>query len=104
MAPAHRALLPRRRDEDLKDAALGAGAVFRAGDDLAKDIGEGVGGLAGDLDTVVAEDGLPRVREEEVQPGAVAGEVAREELFEGEQPSGPTTAGAWRFPGQTAPC
>ena len=70
-------------DEELKDEALGAGAVLAAGDDLAEDIGDGVGGLAGDFDAVVAEDGLLRVWEEEVQRGAAGGEVAGEELFEG---------------------
>ena len=70
-------------DEELEDEALGAGAVFAAGDDLAEDIGDDVGGLAGDFDAVVAEDGFLRMREEEIERRAALREIAQEEALDG---------------------
>ena len=66
---------------------MGAGAVFAAGDDLAED----VGGLAGDFDAVVAEDGLLRSGEEEIERRAALREIAQvEKASEG------NTRTAWR--------
>ena len=70
-------------DEKLEDEALGAGAVFAARDHVAEDAGEGVGGLAGDFDAVVAEDGRLRAREEEAEGGGAGGEVAEIDALDG---------------------
>ena len=74
---------PEDGDEELEDEALGAGAVFLARDDFAENIGEDVGGLAGDFDAVVAEDGLLRGGEEKVQRRAALREIAQEEALDG---------------------
>jgi hypothetical protein len=67
------------RDEKLEDEALGARAVFAASDKLSKDIGKNIGGLAGDLDAVVFEDRLSRVRQKEAEGRGVLREIAQEE-------------------------
>jgi len=63
-------------------------AVFTAGDELAEDAGEGVGGFAGDLDAVVPEDGFARLREEEGEGVRRVGEVAQEDTLDGTEEPG----------------
>lgn len=65
-------------DEKLEDEALGAGAILAAGDDLAKNGGKVVRGLAGDIDPVELEDGPGRDRQEEVEGAGAIREVAQQ--------------------------
>ena len=56
-------------DDALEDEAAGADAVFAAEDQRVEGVGDISGGFAGDLDPVMAEEGLEGAREQEVQRG-----------------------------------
>jgi hypothetical protein len=62
---------------------LGAGAVFLALDEFAEDLGEGVGGLARDVDPVIAKEGAGRLGQEEVEGFGVLGELAEGDAVDG---------------------
>ena len=62
-------------DDALEDEAAGADAVFAAEDERVEGVGDVLGGFAGDLDPVVAEEGLEGAREQEVQRGVAGGQV-----------------------------
>ena len=63
-------------DDALEDEAAGADAVFAAEDQRVEGVGDVFGGFAGDLDPVVAEEGLEGAREQEVQRGVAGGRSA----------------------------
>ena len=62
-------------DDALENESAGADAVFATGDQGVECVGDISCGLAGDLDPVVAEEGLEGAREQEVEGGVAGREV-----------------------------
>ena len=59
----------------MEDEAAGADAAFAAEDERVEGVADVFGGFAGDLDPVMAEEGLEGAREKEVQRGVAGGQV-----------------------------
>jgi hypothetical protein len=62
-------------DDALQDEAAGADAVFATEDEGVEGIGDVFGRFAGDVDPVMAEEGLEGAREQEIQRGVAGGQI-----------------------------
>ncbi len=76
-------VLREQSDEHLEDETLGDGAFDAAFDELVEALRQTGGGVAGDSDVVVVEDGLGLAGEEEGERAEVFGQIDQRDLADG---------------------